>query len=98
MTSHASWVHATTSLSTGGTTSLSLPSPAIREPEAEYPWQFYTGSAEPGVEDQEVFKDHALWAVESWEGSAKGSLWIRPGCDGLLLTVGDGSVRDDVYG
>ena len=44
-----------------------------------------------------MFKEHALRAVESWEGGVKGGIWVRPACDGMTVSVGGEGVCDDVY-
>lgn len=100
--SHQNWVGACEAFSRGQTSTLapqlsgSVHPTVVREPKSEHLWQAYGGTADPAVEDVEVFTDQALWRIESWEGCAKGGYWIRPGCDGLLFSTGS-TVGDDVY-
>lgn len=56
-----------------------------------------------GEEDEEVFREEALRWIEGTEGEGEGeegtgAFWVRPGCDGMRIAVGEGGVRDDVYG
>lgn len=47
-----------------------------------------------------MFKEHALQAIESWEGGAKGGFWVRPAADGLTIKFGgeEERARDDLFG
>lgn len=99
MTSHACWVNTCTLFSSGARSSL--PSdPAVRLPVVgpNERWKVSCGTPVAGEEDWAVHADYALRAIESWEGGAKGGLWVRPGCDGLTIKVGEEGVSDDVYG
>ena len=40
---------------------------------------------------------YALHAIESYEGGAKGGLWVRPSCDGMTVSLNHDDVRDDEY-
>lgn len=101
MMSHASWLNTTSAFMRSERTTLPLPSDSsIREPKPEFWWETFGGTANPGVEDWEVSKNHALRAVETWEGEKKDGFWVRPACDGLKILMGKGEneVEDDVYG
>lgn len=63
-------------------------------------WRLSSGSPEPGKEDQEIFKYHALRVIRQWEQGkfepGKWGFWIRPAFDGLMIQCGK-EVKDNGY-
>lgn len=89
-------MNATTAFSAGETTSLPVLA-SERAPKPEHMWQHFCGSPVPGVEDMNVFREHALQGIESWEGGAKGGFWVRPAVDGMSIRFGGERGGDDFY-
>ena len=97
MISHSAWLHALTAFSSGSTTSLPI-SPTNRAPKPEHIWQHFSGTPVAGEEDHEVFTQHALQGIESWEGGHKSGFWIRSAVDGMSIRFGgEGGGGDDFY-
>ncbi len=101
-TSHATWTHVCENLSLPLVPESTLPyqySPSgdlILEPKSDQNWQVHGGSATAGVEDREVYMQHALRLVNSWTTNRNGC-WIRPGCDGMVISTSLEGVSDDIY-
>ncbi|GAA5943610.1 hypothetical protein JCM10213_008922 [Rhodosporidiobolus nylandii] len=64
-TSHALWTHACTLLSSGAHSTFPS-SPSVPIPQGTFFYELYSGHPSPLLEDQEVFGQRALQAVESW--------------------------------